>query len=147
MKTRINHVAITLPPEEFTPERQAELAEFFAEVFGWYEFRTTEPNEPLLFAFGEGGEFGQFLYLQAGEPALNAPPMDHLGIQVGSMAELDDILARANARAERDPRVTVIGKQTEPQASRYGTIMLTNCYVGFLLPLMIEVQYLEGGPG
>jgi hypothetical protein len=39
--------------------------------------------------------------------------------------------------------VVVIDRQTEPQPFRLGSMMLTNCYVGFLLPLLIEVQHLE----
>jgi len=139
----LNHVAITLPPEEFTPERQKELIDFYGEVFGWYEYRPDEPGDPLILAFGESRHY---LFIHAGEPSLVAPPMAHFGVEVPTLAVLDTCLARAAAYRERDSRVVIVEKKAEPQRSSIGKVTLTNCYIGFLLPLLVELQHVDVKP-
>lgn len=138
---RLNHVAITVPPADFTAERQRELIDFYGDVFGWREHRTDEEGNPLVLAFPGTPDF---VYILAGEPALTAPRLDHYGVQVSSEEELDDILARAKAWADKDDRVVIIGKKAQVQPpSRLGQFVLTNCYIGFLLPLLVEVQHIS----
>jgi hypothetical protein len=139
----LNHVAITLPPREFTAERQKELIDFYGEVFGWYEYRPDEEGDPLVLAFGESRHY---LFIHSGEPALVAPPMAHFGVEVPTLAALDDCLARARAYRQRDDRVIVIDKKSEPQTSTIGRVTLTNCYIGYLLPLLVELQHVDVTP-
>ena len=140
---RLNHLAIGMPPAEFDKQRRREIAEFYNEVFGWYEFTPDEPGDPMILAFDE---FGLYLYLIAEEPPLRAAPMAHVGVQVDSRAELDAILDRAREYATRDPRVAYTEPVTEPQRSNRGRITLTNCYIGYLLPVMVELQHIEFVP-
>ncbi len=140
---RLNHLAIGMPPAQFDDARRREIADFYGEVFGWYEFATDEPGDPMILAFRE---FGQYLYLIAEDPPLRAAPMTHVGVQVDSREELEAILARARAYATRDPRVEVIDAATEPQRSNRGRVTLTNCYIRYLLPVMVELQHIEFAP-
>jgi hypothetical protein len=55
------------------------------------------------------------------------------------MQELDDLLANAVAYREKDDRVTIIDKKTE----HHPGLDLTSFYVGYLLPMMVEVQHFE----
>jgi len=140
---RLNHLAIGMPITEFDEQRRREIADFYRDVFGWYEFTPDEPGDPMILAFDE---FGQYLYLIAEEPPLRAAPMAHVGVQVDSRTELDAILERARAYGTRDARVKVTDPVTEPQRSGRGRVTLTNCYIGYLLPVMIELQYIERAP-
>lgn len=97
----------------------------------------------MILAFDE---FGQYLYLIGEEPPLRAAPMAHVGVQVDSRAELDAILERARAYGTHDVRVKVTDPVTEPQRSDRGRVTLTNCYIGYLLPVMIELQHIEFVP-
>lgn len=143
VRVNLNHVAISLPPEEFTADRQKLLIDFYGEVFGWFEYRSGEPGDPLILAFPESRHY---LYLLAGDPWLTAPSMDHFGVEVRRVEQIDELLARARAYQERDDRVVVIDKKSEPQDSSIGNVTLTNAYVGYLLPLLVEIQHVDVQP-
>ena len=81
----------------------------------------------------------QFVFLIADEPPMRCPPLDHFGMSVGTMEELDETLAKAKGRAGGDDRIRLIDKQTDD----FGALKLSSFYVGFLLPLMIEVQFFD----
>jgi hypothetical protein len=82
-------------------------------------------------------EIEQFVFLIADESPMVAPRLDHFGLSVGTEAELDDVLAKAKAYQARDGRVDVVDKQTED----HGMLAITSIYVGYLLPMMVEIQY------
>ena len=88
-------------------------------------------------------EFGQFVFLIADKKPMTAPRMDHFGMSVDTMAELDEFLARCKAYKEKDDRVDIVEKHVDD----YGVLKLTGFYVRYLLPLMIEVQHFEWVPG
>lgn len=79
-----------------------------------------------------------------------APPLDHFGIQVFDEDELDEMLGRAKTYKEKDDRVRIIEKKVERHtadkearsdlAEATGAD-LVNCYIGYLLPMMVEIQY------
>ena len=54
-----------------------------------------------------------------------------------SKAQVDAILDKAKAFKERDDRVDIIDKHRDD----YGTIGITACYIGYLLPMMVEIQW------
>jgi len=141
----LNHVAISVDADVLDDAGRAALIEFFAAVFGWTEGdNSTETGNPLIIYTGE---LRQYLYFlpSAGE-FLRAPRLDHIGVEVASIAELRAILGRARAYQARDDRVTVI---EEDEMITHGTatdFVLTHAYVGFLLPLLIELQHLEARP-
>jgi hypothetical protein len=63
--------------------------------------------------------------------------MDHWGIQVDTEEELDEILRRAKAFQEKDPRVHIVDKHTDD----YTNLAITATYIGYLLPMTIEIQW------
>jgi hypothetical protein len=139
-RPRLNHVAISMTPSVLDDRGRAEILEFYGEVFGWTEGDNTgETGNPLILYTGE---YGQFVYLLPGEPWLTAPALDHFGLQVSTTAELEGIVERAKAVAARDARVRVIDIEARPTQGPKYSYTLTSAYVGFLLPLMVEIQHL-----
>ena len=110
-------------------------------MFGWTEGDNTgEAGNPLILYTGA---FGQFVYLLPGDPHLTAPALDHFGFQVATLAELHAIVDRAQAyrRARRTG-----ARHRRARAHDHGPdhdYTLTSAYIGFVLPLMIELQHLE----
>jgi hypothetical protein len=132
---RFNHVAMSMPADALDDAGRTDIARFYEEVFGWEEIpQMTEDRKRLvLMAY----RYGQFVFLIADEPHMTGPRLDHFGMQVDTMEELDDMLARCRAYAEKDGRVDVIDKSAET----HGPITITSFYVGYLLPMMVEVQH------
>ena len=138
---RLNHVAISMDPALLDDNGRAELLDFYGDVFGWTEGDNTgEVGNPLILYTGA---FAQFVYLLPGDPYLRAPAMDHFGLQIATMPELEAIVDRVKARMAHDERVTLIdvhARKTEGPTHDY---TLTSAYIGFMLPLMIELQHLR----
>jgi hypothetical protein len=136
-----NHIGITLAPDVLDERGRAEILDFYGDVFGWTEGdNTEEPGNPLILYTGA---FGQFVFLLPGEPALQAPGLDHVGLQVATLDELDAILGRAQARRATDDRVRIIDRHARTTHGRDASYTLTSCYIGFVLPLMFELQHIE----
>jgi len=137
----LNHVAITMDPAVLDERGRAEVLDFYGDVFGWIEGDNTgEQGNPLILYTGA---FGQFVYLLPADPPLTAPPLDHFGIMVESVEELQQIVDRAKARAASDDRVRVIDVHTRVTNGPTHDYTMTSAYIGFLMPLMIELQHLE----
>jgi hypothetical protein len=134
-KPRFNHVAMSVPAELLGETGRRELCDFYGEVFGWNELPTETVDRRKL-VFGVHA-IEQFVFLIADGSPMVAPRLDHFGLSVGTEAELDDVLAKAKAYQARDGRVDVVDKQTED----HGMLAITSIYVGYLLPMMVEIQY------
>ena len=121
---------------------RADILAFYGEVFGWQELPDQdEPGDPLILATGA---FGQFVYLLPSDEPMRTDPMDHFGVLAESLAELDGILERAtDYAAPRRPRVRVIARHARTTHGPTTDYTLTSGYVGFVLPLMVEVQHLD----
>jgi hypothetical protein len=134
---RFNHVAMSLPADALAEGNRADIVAFYDDVFGWKEIpQLTEDRKRLvLMAY----RYDQFVFLIADEPHMTAPRLDHFGMGVDTMDQLDQFLARATAFKERDDRVDIIDKKAED----HGVLVITSFYVRYLLPLMIEVQHYE----
>jgi hypothetical protein len=143
---RINHVAISVDADLMDEAGRAALLDFFSEIFGWVEGdNSTEKGNPLILYTGS---LGQFLYLlPAQDEFMVTPNMDHFGLEVSSMQELEEILERVRIYKEKDDRVrfTEVGAMV----TRYGEkqYTLSNAYVWFLIPLWIELQHIEERTG
>ncbi|HZR12055.1 MAG TPA: hypothetical protein VFC33_02280 [Acidimicrobiia bacterium] len=137
---RINHVAITVDPALLDDRGRAELLGFYGDVFGWTEGdNSSEEGNPLILYTGT---FGQFVYLLPGTPYLRAPSLDHFGLQVATLDELHAIVGRAKDVAARDERVRVIDVHARVTHGPERSYTMTSAYIGFVLPLMIELQHL-----
>jgi hypothetical protein len=77
---------------------------------------------------------------------MTAPGLDHFGLQVATLDELHAIVERAKAVQGRDDRVGIIDVSTRTTHGAERDYRLTNAYIGFLLPLMVELQHLEVVP-
>ncbi|HEX5096517.1 MAG TPA: hypothetical protein VFX21_10905 [Acidimicrobiia bacterium] len=137
----LNHVAITMDPSLLDDAGRQDLLAFYGDVFGWTEGDNTgEPGNPLIMYTGA---FGEFVYLLPGDEPLTAPALDHFGYQVDSLADLADMVGRVKAWKARDGRVQLIDVHSRTTHGPAHDYTLTSAYVGFVLPLMIELQHLE----
>jgi len=119
---------------------RAEILDFYGDVFGWTEADNSgEQGNPLILYTGT---FAEFVYLLPGEPFLAAPALDHFGLQISTRDELEAIVGRAEARRDRDDRVRIIDIATRTTPGPAHDYTLTSAYIGFVLPLMVELQHL-----
>lgn len=132
---RFNHVAMSLPADLLDEEHRAEITRFYDEVFGWKELpMLTEDRRRLVLSCYT---VEQFVFLIAEDTPMTCARLDHYGISVGTEAELDQMLDRAKKFQKRDDRVDLVDKQVED----HGMLAITSFYVGYLLPMMVEVQW------
>jgi len=137
----LNHVAISMDPAVLDERGRADVLAFYGDVFGWTEGDNSgEAGNPLILCTGA---FGQFVYLLPADPPLTAPPLDHFGLQVETRADLHTTVERAKGHMTRDDRVRVIDVHARTTHGPTHDYTLTSAYIGFLLPLMIELQHLE----
>jgi hypothetical protein len=126
---------MSVPADLLDENGRRDLVDFYTNVFGWQELptETVDRHKLVLSAY----RYDQFVFLIADDAPMACPRLDHFGMGVGSMQELDDLLAAAKAYKEKDDRVELIDKKTE----HHPGLDLTSFYVGFLLPMMVEVQH------
>lgn len=132
---------MSVPADLLDINGRRDIVTFYDEVFGWRELpsETIDRQRLILSAYA----YDQFVFLIADERPMNAPRMDHFGLGVDTEEELDTFYQRALAYGKKDPRVDVIDKQTEEYG---GGVSITNFYVGYLLPMMVEVQHFQFRP-
>jgi len=136
----LNHVAMTMDPSVLDEHGRAEVLDFYGEVFGWTEGdNSMEKGNPLILYTGV---LGEFVYLLPGDPSMSTPALDHFGLLVPDLDELHTIVERAKARAANDDRVRVIDVEARTMPGPSSDYVLTSAYVGFLLPMMVELQHL-----
>jgi hypothetical protein len=136
-KPRFNHVAMSLPASELDEEHRKLRADFYGDVFGFYDLpMMTIDKKRQVF---QVHNIEQFVFLIAEDDGsfMACPRLDHFGVSVGAEAELDDILARAKTWQARDDRVDIIDKKTDD----HEMLAITSIYVRYLLPMMVEVQW------
>lgn len=126
---------MSVPSRLLEADGRRDILAFYGEVFDWKELptETIDGQQLILSAY----TYDQFVFLTSADEPMTAPRLDHFGMGVGSAEELDLYYGRAVAYRERDSRVEIIDKQTE----NHPGLALTSFYVGFLLPLMVEVQH------
>ena len=136
-KPVFNHVAVSVPADLLDEKGRREIVDFYSDVFGWQELdmMTLDRKRLVLGAY----LLEQFVFIHADDEPMQAPKMDHFGMGVATEEELDTFLARAKAYLERDSRVRIIDKHSDD----FTRLSLVSFYVGYLLPLMVEVQYFK----
>lgn len=136
-RPRLNHVAITMDRDLLDDNGRKEILDFYGDVFGWTEGDNTgEQGNPLIMYTGE---FGQFVFLVPGD-ASTATTVDHFGLQVSTCEEIEEIVANAKKRQETDDRVKVTDIHSRITRGPVHEYTLTSAYIGFVLPLTIELQ-------
>lgn len=134
---RFNHVAMSVPADLLDEAGRRAIVDFYSEVFGWQELPTETIDRKRLVL--SAWRYDQFVFLIADNPPMSCPRLDHFGIGVDTMEELDTFLARAEAYRARDERVEIIDKKTD----HHPGLDLTSFYVRYLLPMMVEVQHYQ----
>jgi hypothetical protein len=134
---RFNHVAMSVPPELLDENNRADLCTFWGTVFGFDEMpMMTVDRKRLIFSCVH---WDQFIFLIAEDDPMRCPRMDHYGFAVGSLDELVGVRDRAVAFKEQDSRVDLIDLHMDDQ----GPIKIHSIYVGYILPMLCELQYWE----
>lgn len=139
---RLNHVAMSVPSSLLDDDGRADIVRFHEQVFGWTEMPTmTEPGRRLVLQLYR---YDQFVFLISEDEPMRCPRLDHFGMSVDSLGQLEAFLQRAEAFARTDDRVDLIGHEVE----EFGDFLkLHNFYVRFMLPMMVEVQYYDWAEG
>ena len=136
-RPRLNHVAITMDRDLLDDNGRKEILDFYGDVFGWTEGDNTgERGNPLIMYTGE---FGQFVFLVPGDPSSHTT-VDHFGLQVSSCEEIEEIVGKAKKRKEADDRVRVTDIHSRITKGPVYEYTLTSAYIGFALPVTIELQ-------
>jgi len=138
---RFNHVAMSVSRELLSPQSQKELLAFYGEVFGWTAMPGMSKPAELLVMRVHSNE--QFVYLAAGDEPMQCPSLDHFGLSVGDPGALYATHERATQWRQRDDRVEI----TPPRVEDYKVLKLHNFYVGYRLPMKVEVQCYDWAEG
>jgi hypothetical protein len=136
-RPRLNHVAITMDRDLLDDDGRKEILDFYGDVFGWTEGDNTgERGNPLIMYTGA---FGQFVFLVPGDPS-SPTTVEHFGLQVSSCEEIEEIVGKAKKRQETDDRVRVTDIHSRITKGPVHEYTLTSAYIGFALPVTIELQ-------
>jgi hypothetical protein len=140
--SRLNHVAMSMPTALLDELTRADIVTFYGQVFGWIEQPLDEPGNPLVLRVGV--EPTQFVFVQPdADQAMQPGHMDHFGVEVDSEEAVDQILTTARQFQQNDPRVEIVDKRvvrTPAEGSTFNCETI-NCYIRYILPLMVEVQH------
>lgn len=136
---RMNHVAMSVAPEELDAEGRAALIAFYGDVFGLEEYEDlTEDRRRLVF---RAHSHEQFVFLIAEEQPMTAPRLDHFGLSVATLDDFKEVARRAAAWKAKEPDLVDL---IEPTYEEYvGALRLHSFYVRYRLPLMVETQHFE----
>jgi hypothetical protein len=137
---RFNHVAMSLPADLLDEANRADICRFWSEVFGFDEMPTMTIDRRRMIL--SCVHWDQFIFLVADDEPMRCPRLDHFGFAVGSLDDLLAAEARARAFLEADPRVDLIAHSADDQ----GMVVIHSIYVGYLLPMMCEIQWWEFPP-
>lgn len=136
---RINHVAMSVAPDDLDADGRAALLEFYGDVFGLEEYpELTEDRQQLVL---RAHSHEQFVFLIAEETPMAAPRLDHFGMSVATLGDFEEVARRAAAWKVRHPDDVEL---IEPTVEEFaGALRLHSFYVRYRLPLMVETQHFE----
>ena len=134
---RFNHIAMSMPADLLSDESRGDIVRFWGDVFGFDEMPTMTVDRKRLIL--SCVHWDQFIFLIAEDEPLRCPRMDHFGFAVGTRDELVAARDRAVAFKEHDVRVDLIDLSVDDQ----GPVKIHSIYVGYILPMLCELQYWE----
>jgi hypothetical protein len=139
---RFSHVAFTVSRETLSGENLRRVIRFFSEVFGFSERpQYTKDGEMLVMM---AGAVDQFVVLFGHDhPATANIERDHFGINVNSLAELQEFLRRSKEFARSNPDVDITDYTVTAPRVDVLPHKLHRFYVRFATPCPLEVQYYE----
>jgi hypothetical protein len=134
---RFNHVAMSLPADLLGEESRRDILRFFGDVLGFEEMPTmTEDRRRMILSCVH---WDQFIFLIAEDDPMRCPRMDHFGLSVGSLGELEGIQKRAEDFRSTDSRLDLIDLHMDDQKM----VKIHSLYVKYILPMMCEIQFWE----
>jgi hypothetical protein len=136
---RLNHVAMSVAPDELDADRRAALVAFYGDVFGFEEYEElTQDRKRLVF---RAHSHEQFMFLIADDTPMAAPRLDHFGLSVATLADFEEVARRAATWKVKEPDAVDL---IEPTSEEFvGALRLHSFYVRYRLPLMVETQHFE----
>jgi hypothetical protein len=137
MDLRFNHMELTLPLGTITDGFAADVEAFYGDVFGFISTRGELYDLPTLTLRLPDASF--ILLMESDRP-MSAPGYDHLGFELGSVAEVDDTLAKVEAWQRKDDRIVL---KRRPAGALDDRFYPRSYYLRHLLPIWIDVQYSE----
>ena len=135
---RLNHVAMSLPPDALDADGRKAITTFYNDVFGWVEYDMLTQDRRRLVLRAHTDE--QFVFLIADDDPMKAPRLDHFGMSVGTIDEFEALYDKVQLKAASDPEVDVVERGLDEYE---GYLKLHNFYVRYRLPMMVEVQHFE----
>lgn len=136
---RFNHIAVSVAPGSLDEAGRAAIAEFYGDLLGAVEYpQMTRDRAQLVLGLHT---HEQFIYIVGDSDPMKAPAPDHFGLSVSTIEDFEEVARRAAAWKEKLPdEVDLI----EPKAEEFaGVIRLHSFYVGYRLPIMLEIQHFE----
>lgn len=142
MPLRFNHMELTLPPGTLKKERE-NIANFYGEIFGFtcIEVPMVDLDVSDKYLISTDDEFSQFFFLAEDPKYLKPDSYDHIGFLMDTWDEVDDTLAKVQEYQKKDPRVEIM--HTFEDDFEAGPVFTHFYYFRYLLPIWIDVQYLE----
>lgn len=136
---RFNHIALSVPADQLDEGGRAAVAEFYGDLLGAAEYPEMTRDRAQLVLGLHTHE--QFFFIIAEDEPMRAPRMDHVGLSVSTLDDFNEVARRAAAWKERLPdEVDLI----EPSYEDFAEVLrLHSFYVGYRLPIMVEVQHFE----
>lgn len=134
---RFNHVAMSVPADLLDEKNRDDICRFWHAVLGFDPMPTMTIDRRRLIL--SCVHWDQFIFLIADDDPMQCPRMDHFGLSVGSLEELQGVQERAEAFRTEDDRVDLIDLHMDDQ----GQIKIHSLYVKYLLPMMCELQWWE----
>lgn len=139
---RFSHVAFTVSRELLSGANLQRVICFFSEVFGFSERPQYTKDGAMLVMMA--GAVDQFVVLFGHDhPATANIERDHFGINVNSLAELQELLGRAKVFARTNPDVEITDYAVSEPRVDVLPHKLHRFYVRFVTPCPLEVQYYE----
>jgi len=133
MDQRFTHVAVSVERGLFEPRSRGDFLAVYSEVFGWSEKSSLSiPNERI---FLRAPSDSQYITIRAADAPMQTSGYEHLGVWLGSEA---DVRATHERAAKLTPRFPDL--ELGPIQSLYEDTLLT-FRLRFRLPLTIEVQH------
>ena len=134
---RFNHMELTFSRGTLTTDFREEIDAFYGSVFGWVGVDTDLVGQSCHILLSE--EAQQFILLAESDKPMQSPGYDHLGLLLGTRAEVDDKLDQCKRYQEKDDRVRI----KEYDDLVIGDLTTYAFYVKHLLPIYFDVQCME----
>ena len=127
MRTRLSHVAISVPIGTLTDQYRADLLEFYGTLLGWTEIESLRLPDRLILRLDQE----HYINLRERASPMVCSGYEHFGVVVPSAADAEALWDRL----DREPRDVHL----EPlDTNDHG---VSSFRFRYLLPLTVEVQF------